>query len=170
MTPINKVVYCLIANTVVLIIIIFFTLICASSSKYFRFGPNSDFIIISVPIYDYHRYCILLLLIAFVNFTKVMVQEIGEPILLFYIYNPDKKVIDNFSKNQLQFYGNAMFMVSNIRRVFEIMITVTQIDIALYAVIVEQLTAIVTIRLLLNEKQFLSKNKSETELLLNANN
>ena len=99
-----------------------------------------------------------------------MVQEIGEPILLFYIYNPDKKVIDNFSKNQLQFYGNAMFMVSNIRRVFEIMITVTQIDIALYAVIVEQLTAIVTIRLLLNEKQFLSKNKSETELLLNANN
>ena len=53
MTPINKVVYCLIANTVVLIIIIFFTLICASISKYFRFGPNSDFIIISVPIYDY---------------------------------------------------------------------------------------------------------------------
>ena len=44
-----------------------------------------------------------------------------------------------------------MFMISNIRRVFEIMITVTQIDIALYAVVIEQLTAIITIRLLMFE-------------------
>jgi len=140
---------------------------CADNSKYFRFGPSDDFIIISVPIYDSSRYSILLLLIAFVNFTKVIIQEIGEPILLFYIYNPDKKVIEDFNKNQLQFYGNAMFMVSNIRRVFEIMITVTQIDIALYSVIVEQLTAIVTIRVLLNEKQFITThNKAELDPII----
>ena len=160
-TPINKVVYCLIANTIILIIIVFFVLLCASESKYFRFGPSDDFIIISVIVYNYQRYFILLCLITLVNFIKVIIQEIGEPILLFYIYNPDKKVIDDFTKNQLQFYGNAMFMVSNIRRVFEIMITITQIDIALYSVIVEQLTAIVTIRLLLNEKQFILKSQSD---------
>jgi len=169
MTPVNKVLYCLIANSIVLTVIIFFTILCGANSKYFRFGPGDDFIIISVSIYNYQRYAILLLLISFVNITKVIIQEIGEPVLLLYIYNPDKKIIDDFRKNQLQFYGNSMFMISNIRRVFEIMITITQIDIALFSVIVEQLTAIVTIRILLNEKQFLLKTKSEELPLCNYN-
>ena len=156
MTPYEKVKYCLIGNTILLIIVIFFVTLCASESKYFRFGPNKDFIVISVHIYNYERYGILLLLISLINFMKVIIQEIGEPVLGFNIYNPDKKIITEFTKNQLQFYANTMFMVSNVRRVFEIMVTVTQIDIAIFAVIIEQLTGIISIRILLNEKKFIS--------------
>ena len=85
--------------------------IFASNSKYFRFVPQEDFIVISVPINNYYRYNILLLIITFVNITKVIIAEIGEPpLLIFNVYNPDKKIITDFTKLQLKFYANAMFL------------------------------------------------------------
>ena len=154
MTPLQKVKYCLIANIGLLFIIIFFIVFCGTDSKYFRFGPNKDFIIISVSIYNYNRYFLLLTGITIMNITKVIIAEIGEPVMVFNVYNPDKKVITDFTKFQLKFYANAMFMISNTRRVFDTMITVTQIDIALFAVLIEQLTSLVTVNLLVNEKVF----------------
>lgn len=85
---------------------------------------------------------------------KVLVGEIGEPILIFNVYNPDKKIITEFSKNQLLFYANSMFFVSNTRRIFEILINVTQIDIAIFSIIVEQLISVCTVCFLVSEKRF----------------
>ena len=76
------------------------------------------------------------------------------PVLGFSIYNPDKKVITEFSKNELQFYACSMYLISNLRYIFEIMLTISQIDIAIYSVIISELTGIITIRMLLNEKEF----------------
>ena len=70
------------------------------------------------------------------------------------MYNPDKKVITEFTKSQLIFYANSMFFISNIRRVFELMISITQVDIALFSIMVEQLVSICTVYFLVNEKQF----------------
>ena len=164
MNPLDKVRYCLIANTFLLTTIIFLVFTFAGVSKYFRAGPNEDFVIISVPIYNYERYLILLFFITLMNITKVVIQEIGEPVLLFNIYNPDKKIIDDFTKRQLQFYGNAMFIISNVRSVFNTMIIVTQMDIAFFSVIIEQMTSIVTIRMLVNEKKFIKKTCSSYNL------
>ena len=94
-----------------------------------------------------------------------MIEEIGMPVLSFSIYNPDKKVITEFTKNELQIFGNAMYMVSSIRMVFEIMITITQIDIALISVIFTELASMFTIRMLLNEKEF---TKDQEQRLLNV--
>jgi len=73
------------------------------------------------------------------------------------VYNPDKKEITEFSKSQLYFYANAMFLINNIRYIFTILISVTQIDIALFSVLVEQVIVIITIKMLLNEKKFLNE-------------
>ncbi len=43
------------------------------------------------------------------NCIKVLVAELGEPVLVFNVYNPDKKVIDDFTKFELLFYANTMF-------------------------------------------------------------
>lgn len=137
-----------------LFFISFFITFFASHSKYFRFGPNSDFIFISVPINSYNKYILLLVLITFNNIIKVLVSEIGEPVLVFNVYNPDKKNITEFTKSQLLFYANSMFFISNTRRVFEILINVTQIDIAIYSIVVEQLISICTVYFLVNEKKF----------------
>ena len=154
MTPLRKIQFCLIANIVLLSVVICFMFIFAADSKYFRFGPNIDFVVISVPIYNYYRYSILLGIITFINITKVIIAEIGEPVLVFNVYNPDKKVITDFTKFQLKLYANMMFLISNMRRVFDIMITVTQIDIAVFSVLIEQITSFFTVNMLINEKKF----------------
>lgn len=154
MKQINKIRLCLMLNIFLLFFISFFITFFASQSKYFRFGPNDDFIFISVPINSYNKYTLLLLLITFNNIIKVLVSEIGEPVLVFNVYNPDKKNITEFTKSQLLFYANSMFFISNTRRVFEILINITQIDIAIYSIIIEQLISICTVYFLVSEKKF----------------
>ena len=61
-----------------------------------------------------------------------------------------------------------MFILSNVRRVFDLMITVTQLDIALYSILTEQFTSFFTVNILVNEKKFIQKN--EIELLNTENN
>ena len=48
-------------------------------------------------------------------------------------------------------------MVSAIKGVFNTVISITQLDLALITVIVKELTSIVAIRFLLNEKKFSNK-------------
>ena len=154
MKPLNKIRICLTLNIFLSIFIISCIVIFASDSPYFRFGPGPDFILISVSINSLTRYYSLLGLIACNNSAKVLIAELGEPILVFNVYNPDKKVITEFTKCQLLFYANSMFFISNTRRVFEIMITVTQIDIALFSIVVEQIVSTFTVYFLVTEKKF----------------
>ena len=154
MKQLNKIRICLALNVFLLIFISTCMITFASDSKYFRFGPNEDFILISVKIDTYSRYAFLLFLIACNNCIKVLIAELGEPILVFNVYNPDKKVITEFTKCQLLFYANSMFFIGNTRRVFEVMITITQIDIALYSIVVEQIVSICTVCFLVSEKTF----------------
>ena len=72
----------------------------ASESKYFRYGPSEDFVLISVKINTDARYAFLLFLIACNNCIKVLISELGEPILAFNVYNPDKKVITELDNVQ----------------------------------------------------------------------
>jgi hypothetical protein len=106
------------------------------------------------------KYCSLLTLIFVNDIIRVIIQEFGDPVLYMNVYNPDKKEITEFSKLQLYFYANAMFFINNIRYIFTILISVTQIDIALFSVLVEQVIVIITIKMLLNEKKFTHKEVS----------
>ena len=161
MKAITKLKYCVTGAILLLVVIVILITHYQHESKYFRFGPSNDLIVISVNINTNSRYLILLLIISLVKITKVVVEEIGMPVIGFNIYNPDKKVITEFTKNELQFYGNTMYLTSSLRYIFEVMITITQIDIAIYSVIISEITTIFTIRLLLNEKRF-SKNEDDS--------
>jgi hypothetical protein len=48
-------------------------------------------------------------------------------------------------------------LVNNIRYIFTLLISVTQIDIALFSVLVEEVIVIFTIKMLLDEKKFINK-------------
>ena len=157
----TKLKYSVTGNILLLVVIVIIITHYQHESKYFRFGPSNDLIVISVNINTNNRYLILLLIISLVKITKVVVEEIGMPVIGFSIYNPDKKVITEFTKNELQFYGNTMYLTSSLRYIFEVMVTITQIDIAIYSVIISEITTLFTIRLLLNEKRF-SKNEDDS--------
>jgi len=158
MNQLNKVRLCLFLNSCLVLFIGFYITNFASDSKYFRFGPNDDFIFISVQIDTTQKYCSLLTLIFVNDIIRVIIQEFGDPVLYMNVYNPDKKEITEFSKSQLYFYANSMFLINNIRYIFTILISVTQIDIALFSVLVEQVIVIITIKMLLNEKKFINNN------------
>jgi hypothetical protein len=144
------------------------TMVCVvladASSPYWRYGPNDDLVLISVPINSWERYIGALGLIAFIQGFKVFVQELGMPVLGFSIYNPDKKVITEFSKNELQFLANAMFMVSAIRDSLLVVVVISQLDITLWTVFTSEIVTFGTIRLLLNEKEFKSNEYSPVPL------
>ena len=59
MKQLNKIRICLGLNVFLLMFIISCIIIFASDSKYFKFGPNDDFILISVPINNLSRYIFL---------------------------------------------------------------------------------------------------------------
>ena len=100
-----------------------------------------------------------MILIAFFNISQVIITEIAHPILHFSIYNPDKKEIIDFTKNELQFYANSMYMVDSIRNALMIMITISQVDIAVFGAIVSEIAGIFTVRKLLDEKNIYSKKR-----------
>ena len=59
-------------------------------------------------------------------------------VLGFSIYNPDKKIITEFSKNELQFYANAMYLISSLRYVCELIVTISQLDLAIFSVLASE--------------------------------
>ena len=154
----SKLKWCSIIYSIFLSAIIVIVFYFQSYDKYFRWGvPKSDeepLVVLSVKIDDYYKYGCVLFLIGCIRIIKVGVSEIAEPVLSFTIYNPDKKNIVDFSKNELQFYANLLYFIDNIRYIFTLMITITQIDLALFSVLIGDITTLFTIRMLLNEKTF----------------
>lgn len=145
---------CLTGNMLVLVVVGSAIYACGTAGTYWRFGPHPDLVIIAVQIDTWQKYGLLLALIAIVESSRVVVEEFGMPLLGFSIYNPDKRVVTEFSKNELQFFANAMFFISAIRGVLLVMVQISQLDIALWGVLISQCASVITIRHLLNEKTF----------------
>lgn len=130
-------------------------------SKYFRCGWHDDFILISVPINDKSRYICAVIFVILTRAGEVFIGEIANPIIGFNIYNPDKKVITDFTKNELQFYGNTLYIIDSTRYIFKVMVLVTQIDLAFISMLSGEIISFITIRMLLNEKEFIKKEKKD---------
>jgi hypothetical protein len=156
----KKVRFCILSNLILLIIItIPIVILDTGESSYFRYGWSDDLILISFPVNTKMRYMIVCLYIIVIKASNVFISEIVGPILGFNIYNPDKIVITDFTKFELQVYGNANFMINGFKRIMTIMISITQIDLALIGMLSGEIMSFYTIRMLLNEKKF----KTDTE-------
>lgn len=156
LTANDKVRFCLSLNIVSLFFMIL--LICFfkdNNSKYFRIGPSDSLSVISVNIDTWFKWINIVVILCIFGIADVIIRELGLPVLSFNVYNPDKKIISEFTKNELNFLSNAMFIVSSTREVFITVISITQLDLALVTVIIKELASIITIRLLLNEKKFI---------------
>lgn len=150
----NKIKLCILGNAITVLMVVIPVCILSESGQYFQFGPSDDFILINIRINTMEKYVAVLACIAVINVIKVISEEMGGPILGFNIYNPDKKNITDFTKCELQIYGNIMFLLSGLRGIFLTLITITQFDIALWSLAVSEFASVFTIHMLLNEKTF----------------
>lgn len=154
----KKLKLCVIGNVSVLLFVFILAVVFRDGSKYWNIGPNDNLYIISVRIDNSIKYFLLLLVIAIVNSSKTIIDSIGFSITNFNTYNPDKKMITEFSKNELQMATNMMSFTRNLREIFIFMATISQIDIAFFSVLIIELTNIYTVRMILNNKKFTKKS------------
>ena len=146
---------CMFANFLTLLFICFPVFYFKNGkSSYFKYGWSDELILISVPINTRTKYIIVCLYIACLKATNCLIGEIVGPILGFRIYNPDKKYITDFTKNELQLYGNIYYMICGFKSLMLIMISITQIDLAMVGMLSGEIMSFFTIRMLLNEKKY----------------
>ena len=163
---------CVLGNFMILILV--FSLVIGfndNRSTYWRFGPHRDFVLISVAIDNWTKYGLLLVLVSILKVSECIIAEVAHPIIGFNIYNPDKKEITEFGKNELQVYGNTMYLIEGFKRILMIVISITQIDFAIFTVVFGNIASIFTIRMILNEKKFIKSpntnyQKQEDEIEL----
>jgi len=154
--------YCVVLNFILFLIILFAILICKDDNNYYMtYGPNDNLYVLSIKINTPQKYIFLQFFLLFVEFSRVFTNEIASPILAFNIYNPDKTTITEFTKNELQLLANIMWLINSLTNSLFVMITISQIDIAILRTIYSEITTIITIRILLNEKQFLCEDNIE---------
>ncbi len=150
---------CILMNfALLLFVMLSVSLLRDGQDTYFRWGPNSDLHIMGVRIDNYAKYVGLQVFLCVVEVIGVIVNEIASPILNFNIYNPDKKVIDEFSKWELQVMANCMWTINSLMKALFVVVTISQLDIAILRVLYSEITAIYTIHMLLSEKKFVRQS------------
>jgi len=137
-----------------------------ADNGWFSFGPSSNLIIAGVVIDTSEKYYVLVSIIVFNSIIDMLISEFAQPILGFNIYNPDKKVITDFSsKRELQILASLYWAFNNLRGVFTVLISITQVDLALIKWGVLELTAIYTVNTLLSKKRFNTGLEEEIEMI-----
>jgi hypothetical protein len=153
---------CLIANAVLLsAICITVGIMHENGDPYFRAGWNDSLVVLGIKINTPVKYIAFQAFICILEAITVIINDIANPILGFSIFNPDKKIITDFTKNNLQFLANAMWIINGLKSTMTVVVTISQIDIAILRVLYSEVTSFYTIRMLLNDKTFTSENIEE---------
>ena len=153
-SPRNIVIICIGINILSTVFVGLLIIVFGNQSSYLQFGPNENLLFLGIAIDDYYRYLALLALIAFIQLTSVIYVELASPIISFNVYDPNVKNIENFTKNELHFLTNLGFTISGVKNVLSILLSVSQVDIALWNTIVFEIFCVFTVRFLLNKKTF----------------
>lgn len=149
--------YCVAINVLLLTTVVVVTLFCRSNDtqdKFMRFGPQPDLMLLGVPINTWAKYYIVHVCLCCFQVLDTVIQEFTNPVLGFNIYNPDKKHIVDFTKFELQFYAQSFWLINSIKSAFLLIISISQIDLAVAKVVYMEMAGIYTIRTLINEKTF----------------
>jgi hypothetical protein len=162
----TKLKLCLVTNVVLVGCIGLFVCISPKvSDTYMRFGPQPDLKLLGIAIDTWPRYWTFQVFLGCVQITDVIIQDMANPIMGFNIYNPDKKIITEFTKNELQLYAQTFWFLNSIKGALMVIVSITQLDIAISKCMYNELAGVVTIRYLLNEKTFAPDDKLSEALL-----
>jgi hypothetical protein len=159
---VNRLAMCLLAKFMLFfMVVIGIAALYDGAGTYVAIGPSDNLVLISVYVNTAPRYLMLQAFLICYEFIRVVTNDVANPIIGWTIFNPDKKRVRGISRNKLQLFANLLWLLDRMMAVFEILVTLTQIDIALLRGVYSELVSIVTIRWLLNEKVFDEDIKSQ---------
>jgi hypothetical protein len=151
-----------------LILFLIFILVIFSSIKtsYYSYGPNDHLSLFGIKIDTQTKYIFLHIFMIISETSEVFINEIAMPFIDFNIYNPDKRVITEFTRFELNIFANLMYILNALKKLLMLIVSISQFDIALSKVIYSGLTRVFTIYFILSEKKFKEKELHELETLI----
>ena len=117
-----------------------------------------------MPINTASKYFAFCGFIVISNVSEVLMDNIAGPLIQFSTYNPYKHEVSDFSRYDLELYSNAVIFIQISKKLLQIFIILSQVDIALISLLSSQLSASYAIHYLLNQKEFRSNNGLYTEI------
>lgn len=148
----KKTALCVFFNILGLVALLVFVFGEAPSQSILQFGPSPDLTVLQVRIDTWRKYTYLILANCLSRSLDVLVNDIGSPNLGFSIYDPTKTRVFGFEKWELQVLAQLMWLTNQLINIFRLMVTVSRFDIALLATLSSEVTSVITIRYLLNNK------------------
>lgn len=155
--------WCLAVNVCLLTILVILIATSTDASPYLRIGPSKDLVILGVKIDTWRRYIVCNAVVGIIQATDMAITDIAVPILNFNIFNPDKQVITDFGKLELQLYAQIIWLVNALKSALLIMVTISQIDVAIIKVLSGEVASIITVRMILNKKEFRCGHPNDLE-------
>ena len=104
------------------------------------------------------KYFSLCLFIFVLNLSEIFLNDLACPIIQFSTYNPYKTKITEFSRFELEFYSNAIYLTGALKKMLQIFIALSQIDIAFISILSSQISVSLAINYLLNNKEFIDND------------
>ena len=152
---------CIIINLIFLFIFfVSFFVLNSNNSTYFRWGWSDSFIFVSILINTPLKYFTLCIFIFVLNMSEIFLNDLANPIIQFSTYNPYKNNINDFTKLELEIYSNIIYFIQSSKKFVQVIVILSQIDIALISLFSCQISAFIAIKYLLNNKSF-EKNRYE---------
>ena len=145
-----------VASAVLTSVVTVVVAVCAKTTQasWFRFGPGPELDVAGIRIDTWPLYAALLAVVLVVRATQMLVEEVAMPVFGFTVYNPDNKLVRDFRRGELQVLANVMFCTSSLRELYFVLLTVSQVDIAVVQTLASEFTSVGTIYWLLLDKQF----------------
>ncbi len=168
-TQAHKVRTALLANGVLLLLVaVLIGVFGRRSSDYFRYGPSEDLNIVGVPIANWYSYATLHALLLLLTVSEAIIHDLTMPGMFLTVFDPheDRVEVTSFGRTELNFYINAMDVISGVRQVITVMLVISQLDIAMAQVIYRQFGRVFTVSYLLRQKRFVTTAAAEEEIEL----
>lgn len=120
------------------------------SSPYLRFGWNENLSVLGVKIDTGAKYFCLSFVLGVFEVLDVFINDTSYPYI-----NNNVREIKEFTKYETRLITNGSFFISDIKYSLYIMISISQIDIALIKVLMRSLACILTTNMQLSGKTFM---------------
>lgn len=154
LTPKSKVWIAILINVSILSILSIFLHFSSIQTAYYTYGPNDTLLLFGVKINTVAKYILLHLFIFISEISEVFISEIAMPYIDFNVYNPDKRVITEFSRSELHFFANMLYTLNSLKKLFLLIVSISQFDIALSKVFYSEISRVYAIHFILSEKKF----------------
>lgn len=152
-SQIKKIDLCVRFNLFVILVCILFFLFSVEPG-HIKIGPSDDFEVLGIKIDTPLKYGSLFVLIFLIVTALLITEEFAMPTIEFTTYNPQCAVVDEFTRWGLQLRSNTISMTKEALKLFKIVILVSRLDALVFVFLVEELMAIVTVYVLLEDKTF----------------